>query len=410
MQNEERSLPIKQIGILIAVLVGIVFLITASTKMFTTVSTQEIVVVQAPFSGERTVYVGSQPGEAGLHIRKWGTVRTYKLSYQHWFSSKKDQGSSADGSIKMRFNDGGYGTLSGSVRIDLPLSKIDILALDSKFGSMEQIEHALIQTNIEKAVYMTGPLMSSKESSNTRRTDLISFIEDQAEHGIYKTRQKEVKVKDEISGEDKTVTQVDIIKDTTNGAYARQEKSPLEQYNLKMYSLSINALDYDKAVDDQIKQQQALAMRVQTSVAEAKQAEQEAITVAKQGEAKAASAKWEQEALKAQAVTKAEQERDVAKLNAEQQAFYKTAETLRGQGDAAYKAAVTQANNNVEIKIAAWEKVNLAYAEAMKGSQWVPTWVNGGGTGNYSSGAANLIELMTAKSAADLGINVKPGK
>lgn len=410
-QQEGNSLPMKQIGILIAVVVGVIFAITAATKMLTSVSTKEIVVVQAPFSGKRTVYIGSLPGDAGIHLRAWGTVRTYKLSYQHWFSSKATQGSEANGSIKMRFNDGGYGSLSGSVRIDMPLDKADILALDSKFGSMEEIEHALIQTNIEKAVYMTGPLMSSKESSNTRRTDLISFIEDQAEHGIYKTRQKEVKVKDEISGEDKTVTQVDIIKDTANSAYARQEKSPLEQYHLKMYSLSINSLDYDKAVDDQIKQQQALAMRVQTSVAEAKQAEQEAITVAKQGEAKAATAKWDQEALKATAVTKAEQDRDVAKLNAEQQAFYKTAETLRGQGDAAYKAAVTVANNNIEIKIAAWEKVNLAYAAAMTGSQWVPTYVNGGGSGgNYSGGASNLIDLLTTKTALDLGVNIKTNK
>jgi hypothetical protein len=409
-QNQQSGPPIKQIGILIAVVVGVIFLITAATKMFTSVSTREIVVVQAPFSGERTVYIGSQPGEAGIHLRKWGTVRTYDLSYQHWFSAKADQGGEANGSIKVRFNDGGYGQLSGSVRIDMPLDKKDILALDSKFGSMEEIKHALIQTNIEKAVYMTGPLMSSKESSNTRRTDLISFIEDQARYGIYKTRQKEVKVKDEISGEDKTITQVDIIKDTTNGSYARQERSPLEQYNVKMYNLSINSLDYDKAVDDQIKQQQALAMRVQTSVAEAKQAEQEAITIAKQGEAKASSAKWEQEAEKAKAVTKAQQDFEVQQLATKTAQAYKEQQIAEGQGEGEKKRLSMQANGALEQKLEAWVTVNKAYADAMKGATWVPTiqmGIPGSGSGGQNA-ASDLINLLQAKTARDIGLQLTP--
>lgn len=368
------------------------------------VDNKEIVVIQHAFTGVMDVY--TTPGWVPQYF---GTATHYKKSFQYWFSKRSDEGDTVDQSIKVRFNDGGHGSLSGSVRVDLPTDKESILALHTKYGSQDAIENALIGTVINKAVYMTGPMMSSKESYAERRNDLISLVEDQAVNGVYKTVSVNTRVKDPMdTTQTKVVNVVQIVKDA-NGLPSRQEKSPISAFGVKMYNLSINSIDYDNIVEQQIRSQQQATAAVQTAIANAKKAEQDAYTTEMQGKANAAKAKWEQETIKAAAVTEAEKARDVAKLNADAEEQNKRALILKGEGEAAYKRAVTQANNNLEAKLDAWVKVNQAYASAMSQSNWVPTYV-AGGSGNYSGGAMDLIHMMTAKTAKEWGLQVAPGE
>ena len=62
-------------------------------------------------------------------------------------------------------------------------------------------------------------------------------------------------------------------------------------------------MPYEETVEAQIRQQQSITMDVQTAIADAKKAEQRAITVEQQGRANAAEAKWAQEQIKATQVT-----------------------------------------------------------------------------------------------------------
>ena len=94
-------------------------------------------------------------------------------SNQFWFSRKHDEGKDEDQSIKIRFNDGGHGQISGSVRWYMPIDNPAILKLHTDFGSQIAIEQQLIRQVVTKSVYMTGPLMSSKESSAEKRNDLL---------------------------------------------------------------------------------------------------------------------------------------------------------------------------------------------------------------------------------------------
>ena len=393
-------------------LIAIIFL-TAITKSVVNVDAKEICVVQDPLGG---LHFYTTPGP---HPQYWGASTIYKKSFQYDFTSNKytQDGSSSevDRSIKVRFNDGGHGQFSGSVRIDLPLDEANLRALHTRFGSQKAIENDLIDKAITKAVYMSGPLMSSKESYAEKRNDLINYISDQAEHGVYKTYQEDKKIKDPISGEDKTVTVVKYQTDTS-GNYARQEISPLVSSHIGFSNLSILGLDYEADVEAQIKAQQKLTMQVQTAIATAKQAEQQAMTTVKEGEANAAKAKWDQEAIKAKAVTEAEQGLAVAKLEAQTEAQNKLAMQLKGEGEAAYKRAVTSANNNIELRIGAMERVLTHAFDAMASSNWVPTYYwAGAGTGSSGkasspqSGAFDLINLATASMATQFGVNPNPG-
>jgi len=384
----------------------LVLLLAFSGKIVENVPADEVVVIQNPLGGLKVITTAGPAGQWG------GSATHYKKSWLMSFSKDVIDGDTVDQSIKVRFNDGGHANLSGSVRVDLPTSEQEILALHIKFGSQTAIENSLIKQVITKSVYMTGPMMSSKEASAEKRNDLLSFIEDQAIGGVYKTIVVNTRVKDPMDTTiERTVGVVQIKKDEKGNAL-RQEASAITQFGLRLYNLSINSIDYDNMVERQIQTQQQAVMSVQTAIANAKKAEQDAYTTAKQGEAKAAEAKWTQEAIKAAAVTEAEKIRDVAKLTADAEEQNKRANILKGQGEAEYKRLVTQANNNLEARLEAWVEVNKAYATAMSQSNWVPTYVSGGGYGStsgYSGGAADLINMMMVKTAKDLGIESGTG-
>ena len=392
--------------IIYAVLGGIflVFILSYVGKMAEDVQAGEIVVIQDPIDGDLHVYK-----MAGLQNQNFGKATHYKKSFQYWFSKPKEKGD-ADESIPVKFYDGGHANLSGSIRVDLPTDDVSIIELHSKYGSQEAIEQQLIRPLLEKAIYMSGPLMSSKESYAEKKNDLIFYIEDQATKGVYKTTQKDIKVIDPLTGQEKTTTVVEIVQ-ASNKLPIRQEKSLIEEYHLRLNNLSINDLNYDAVVNTQIAAQQQSIMQVQQGIANAKRAEQDAITVEQQGKADAAKAKWEQEAIKAAEVTEAEKERDVAKLQAEKEAFNKQAMILKGQGEGEYKRAVMQANGALEQKLEAYVTVQLAYAKAMESSNWVPTYMVGGGGGsNGASNVTTMVDALSVKTLRDLGLDMSNKK
>lgn len=207
-------------------LLAIAFLLL-SGKLVENVDNSEIVIIQSPFTGKVTIYAA--PGPV---MQSFGTATHYRKSHQFWFSKKNDEGSDEDQSIKIRFNDGGHGQISGSVRWYMPSDEMAILKLHTDFGSQDAIEQQLVRQVVTKSIYMTGPLMSSKESSAEKRNDLLSFIEDQCINGVYRTRQEEVKIHDELMNTDKTVTVVKIMEQ--GNVPLRQEKSALMSYNISL--------------------------------------------------------------------------------------------------------------------------------------------------------------------------------
>jgi len=390
------------LGVILAGLLAVVILMD---KVVENVDAKEICVIQDPIDGDLHVYT-----TPGLKYQNFGTVTRYPKEFQYWFSAQDDQGEKLDQSIKIRFNEGGHAKISGSVRCKMPLGDSVMQELHMMYGSPEAIEQQLVRTVIEKSVYMTGPLMSSKESYSKRRNDLINYIVDQAGHGVYRTTSEEVRTKDILSGVEKTVTQVKIEEVQPN-VYARQEGSPLDQYRIGLYNLSINSIIYDKNVEAQIQTQQQAVMEVQTAMAEAKKAEQNAIKAEEEGKANAATAKWAQEVIKAKEVTLGEQKKEVAKLASEEAGFYKTEQILKGEGEAAYKRLVMQADGALKQKLTTYEKVNKDWATAVgnyKGN-WVPTTVfnsSGGKSSNYN-GAQTFMDIMTIKTANDLSLDMK---
>jgi regulator of protease activity HflC (stomatin/prohibitin superfamily) len=394
------EMQIKNIVKLVVVTVLTLTALVVIPKLWEDVDAGEIVIIQDPFDGELNVYT-----EPGFVWQGMGRATHYRKSNQFWFSAPKSE-DDRDLSIPVKWNDGGHATISGSVRYDLPMDKINLINLHSTFGSQEALESQLIKTNIEKAIYMTGPLMTSKESYAEKRNDLIYYIEDQASRGVYKTKQIEVKEVDPLTNEEKTVTRVEIV-EKNPGQPIRQEESPIKSNGVKLYNISINGIEYDKSVEKQIQTQQQAIMNVQTAIANAKKAQQEAITVEEQGKADAAKAKWEQEVVKAKMVTQAEAQRKVAEEEVKTAELNKRRDILEGEGIAAKKRLVMQADGALEQKLAAWkfaeEKKWAAFAQFQ--GNMVPLYQSGGQNGGNN--AMSWMEIMGMKAAKDLNLDLK---
>lgn len=278
----------------------------------------------------------------------------------------------------------------------MPIDNKTILKLHTDFGSLENIEQMLIKQVLTKSVYMTGPLMSSKESAAERRNDLLSFIEDQSINGVYKTKQVDKKIIDELEKE-KIVTIVEIIKDN-KGMFLRNEKSLVRDYGVSLQGLALNSIYYSDDVEKQIKLQQNLTMQVQTSIANAKKSIQDAITTEQKGKADAAKAKWDQEVIKAKLVTEAQQKKEIAYL--ESQTAQLNAKTVRTDADAqSYANAKLVAAGLSPLDRAEYDmKTKIGVAEALSKIQLPSTYFSGS-TGN---GGASMLESILGAKLLDL--------
>jgi len=418
-------------------------------QMFVTNDAGYDMVIQNPISG--TLDWSTTPG---LKFRMFGRVTVYPQRETFWFSSKPDQGKPTDEALKIRFNDGGHATMSGSISWELPADIQHLTALHNKFRGASAIDQALIRTVIEKSVYTAGPMMSSTESYAARRNELLAIIEDQINNGVFETETYHTQVKDAVTGETKWVDAV-RIKTDADGHQIHATDSPLSEFGIKTFNLSMNDIKYDDVVEAQIKQQQEAVARVQIALAQSKQAQQDAITAEAQGQAAAAKAKWEKEVIKAAATVSAQQDADVAKIQADKERQValiqadrekqvaltnatrdkeaaltlanrdlevatlaaktadqkKQAAILEGEGQAKARTLILAADGALQQKIDALVKIQGLWANAFsqyKGNV-VPGVIMGGnanGQAAGNTGVQDFMNLMTANALKDLQLKL----
>lgn len=378
-------------------------------EMFTNLDAHEIMVVQSPISGTLDCYT-----TAGLKVTSFGRVTRYPRRAEYDFFLIKD-GKDKDGrdiiksdnTKKIQFGDGGHASLDGGVNWEMPLDCKSIIEIHKTFGSADGVG-GQISKAIDSAIYLSGPMMTSTEASGERKAELIELINDQARNGIYQTSSHREEQPDPITGEKKLVTVMEIARDAS-GQVKRQQGSLLAQFNVRLLPISLRDMIYEDIVTKQIARRQEAATEVQIAQANARRAEQNAITIAKEGEANAAKAKWEQETIKAKFVTEAQQKLEVATLAAREADQYRQEQILRGTGDAERKKLVMAADGALDQKLQAYVQVQKSWAEAFSkyAGNVVPTTVLGGnGQSASGNGAQQFMDLITAKTAHDLSLDL----
>lgn len=390
----------KVIGLGLSLLLLLVGL-WSSTSLVEVLDSTEVMVIQYP---NGTLIAATEPG---WYPQWFGHAQKYPLRAQFSFSSKDDQGSDRDESLRLRFNDGGHANVSGVISWEMPTDAEHLIMVHRKFGNPRAIEQQIIRPTLESAAYTSGPLMSSTESAAEKRNMLLQYMQDQAKNGPYQTRTVSIKVPDPLTGIEKTVNAAEIVME--GGRPVREQESAAKVFGINLLPMSINQIKYDISIEQQITNRQIAIQGVQIAQANALKAEQDAITTEKTGQAKAAEAKWAQETIKAQKVTEAQQNLEVAQLEAQAAEQYKRKMILEGQGEAEKKQLVMNADGALDQKLAAYVEIQKAYAAAIQNysGNWVPQIVTGNAGANQAgSGAQQMIDLLSIKAAKDLGIDM----
>ena len=394
-----RTIEIKRthiIGTIVAA--SVIFMLFLLQGAFEDCDKSKIYVNQYPMTGEYAVWA-----DGGLKGQWWGSLHEYNKTNQVEFTGveKNDDGFVATGEnpgAAVTFNDKGKGFIIGSLRVVLPTDARHMGKIQEDFGSEQALVSSLIRPTLYKVVTSCGPLMSSLESVSETRTDLIQYITDQLNNGVYKTKMHKMTVINELTGDSDIVAKAELIMDTNApGGYRRQEVSPFSQYGITCNLVSIIDIKYDKMTQDQIDAQKAANLAQVTSKTRSLEAIQKTILVAEQGKQAAETAKWEQEKEKAKAVTKAEQEYEVARLEAAR--AEEVAKRVKAEGEA--KAAANRALVSAgltPLERATIEKetaIGIAHELAQSQVRWVPEIIMGNGNGSGSAmDAVGLNMLM----------------
>ena len=242
-----------------------------------------------------------------------------------------------------------------------------------------------------------GPLMSSLESVSETRTDLIAYITDQLNNGVYKTVVVRDSVTNEITGEKELRAKAQIVADANSpSGYKRQETSPFSQYGITCGLVSILDIKYDGATQSQIDAQKQANLAVITSKTKSLEAIQRTVQITEEGRAAAERAKWEQEKEKAVAVTKAQQEFEVAELEAKKAKQVALKVQAEGEAKAAANRALVSAGLTPAER-AEWDyKTAVGVAQALAESKvsWVPSVMFGGGSSSNSAMDAVGLKML----------------
>ena len=367
----------------LSILVLVVFFLFTLGAWFEDCDKSKIYVNQFPITGTYEVWT-----DGGLQKQLWGNVHEYSKTSQVEFTGveKNDDGYVASGAnpgAALTFNDKGRGFIIGSLRVILPTDFAHMSKIQQEFGSEDALIGTLIKPTLYKVVTSCGPLMSSLESVSETRTDLIQYITDQLNDGVYKTKINKMKVVNELTGDTETVAKAEILVDK-NGNYLRQEKSPFKQYGISCNLVSITDIKYDKATQQQIDAQKAANLAVITSKTKSLEAIQKTVLVTEQGKQAAEAAKWEQEKEKAKEVTKAQQEFEVAKLQAEKAEQVARKVRAEGEAKAAANRALVAAGATPEqlLQMKKETMIGIAHELANSKTEWVPKIMVNGNNGN----------------------------
>lgn len=390
------------IGIAVALLLTIILLFKTAAWN----ETGETTIVQYP-NGSRMVKI-----EPGFYFKWWGRTEVFKQYCTVGFGDVQGEGSANIDAVDVIFNDGSLAEISGIVRVELPNEKEAMKTLWKGYsGGYNHFVSKGIVPVVENAVRLAANLRDA-QTAYTTIAILQADINDQLKNGTYMTESQTV-LDTNATGEIEK-RKITIKKISETGVPLR-ETHILQELGCRVTQCQIKVPNFDDKVKNAIAQRKQASLNTEIAKQQAIQAEQDAKTIAAKGRAVADSVKWAYEKEKSATVTRAEAQRDSARLSMEAAEYIKKAMILEGEGIAAKKRLVMQADGALAQKLEAYKEVNQMYAKAWgtyQGSM-VPSTVIGGGSGqSYSAAEAfqQFMSLQTAKTAKDLNLDMSVKK
>lgn len=351
--------------------------------------------------------------EPGMYFAWFGKTTTWKNEVPYEIEGN---------GIQVRYQDGGRGSVDGTMIVSLPDNEEQMLEVHRVYRSEIGLQDRLLTPELKQSLNSTAGLMTSEEAYAVKRNDYREYTLDQMVEGLFMTElvKREVTT---VEGEDQE-REVPIIKLDPETGRPMHNEPVLSNYGLKIASFQITDWSFAQETETQINNKRRAEMAIIEAKAKAQQAESEQKQVAAEGEKEVERVRYEQLQIKEEAVIKAEREREVATIKANQQVQVnqealqaakidvetakqeKVAKQERADGEAYAKRVVLEADGALAQKLQTLEKINAFWSQAYA-KRAVPSYVSGGGVESASDSSAQaFMEILTTKAMKDISTDL----
>jgi regulator of protease activity HflC (stomatin/prohibitin superfamily) len=381
----------------------------------------------------------------GFHTRFFGEAIPFKKFLTVSFGEDHGEFSGTAPPQMIRFNDSVTAQVRMTARFELPSAGEQFLPMAVAYRSQENLINSSLVPIMQEAMRNAGRMFSAQEYIGGRGGDFENAVLDQVRNGIFllditeeRSYAGAAKVTEAAAREvqqDQTVRVTVQIRRDENGTELRKdaEDHPLKKFGIKLVQANVQDVDPDPVFKDKLKEQREAAAQVAIERQNARKEEERKKRIIAQGEAEKAEKKIELEKAQIEKVIAAETK---AKEAEQEQARRVTEATTRkreaeiekerkevelqtarleaerietlARAEADRRRLLMEADNALEKRLEAFVEVSRVYAAAITDKRLVPEVViaGAGQTEGGSSNATDLIALLTAKAARDLGVAV----
>lgn len=405
----------KNVLLIILALCGLVFLLFFNPLSWNDAGYRTIVT-----SAGGTQSVQTQPGIfiSGFFAKTVEWPNQLSIVYSKDKAEDDLENSSMEiGRIPCRFSRGQEALLTGIVQFILPNNEKEMLMIHNTHKTPEHLIKNRLMPYTKECLQSSTQLLTVEAHINGGRSQLSQDYLNQLQNGAYLIEVKESVKRDSITGEYKTVY-TSSPKLDKDGNILRKYSS-IKEYNITVADAQITDVDYSALVDDMITKNIESVTRASVSKQNLITAQQEALTAKAEGEKQLVAIEYEKKKEQTTQVVEAQTKVEVAKQDLLQQeiarqASVKEAAKIKTLADAkAYeKQRIMQADGALEKKLAAWTSAQEFWAKAFGEytGNVAPQWVSGT-AGPYANNAAvNFMEIMGAKAARDLNLDMNNKK
>ncbi|MES2789195.1 MAG: hypothetical protein V4719_06200 [Planctomycetota bacterium] len=265
----------------------------------------------------------------GFHVQAFGQIFTYPRYVDTYLSKAADEmnkgdARNKDSSVRVTFNDGGWGFMSNHLKFQMPVTREKRIALHRHFGEggekaiREAIGHHLIN-----CLQNTGPLMSGSEHQSQRKAEFYQVVSDQLSKGLYTMERVKQKLersdRTEGFGEEQDVQYITRIKRTVEGQPVISSESPLTEYGITVVQYNQTDTVYDPDTESQINAKRNSYQLAEEAKAGVEKEHQKLQEVIEKGRLSVANVEAEQQKIKKGILVNAQKDLDVKGINQQEQ-------------------------------------------------------------------------------------------
>ena len=410
MEQTTRRFNFRIIGLGLALILGFIFFLIANPFSWNDAGNRTVV-EQA--GGKQ--FVEFRPGifYAGFFAKETEWPNQISVTYQDSVPdvSLKDNGIEI-GRIKIMFNDGTTADVKGIAQFVLPPDEKDMILIHNTHRTPQSLVTKRLATFTKECLQSSAQSMSSDKHYGGGRAQMSQDFLDQLRNGVYISQTEEKIVYDSVEKERKRLYITSVRKDAQG--MPMRKTSAIKEYEITVADASIIDTDYATVVDQKLGKIIEAATRSAVSRQELMTAQQQTLTAKAKGEQALVEIEYQQKQEQTKQVVEAQtkvevakQDRDQQRIAAEAANFEKQKRVTIADAEAYEKRTSIQANNGLEQKLNAYIEVQKAWADGFSKYQGniVPT-IQSGATGNGANGATAFMEIMGAKAARDLALDL----